>query len=1077
MLIPAKIQAFRPTAHLMIGLIFGHWILAWSALADSLPGLEEAKKARVFAQQGKYDLAIEHSSSALAKMRKAEYPNNSVIAYVLNDLSKFHYQSRELSEALKYSALALLELDTISSGAADVTQQKAYILSDRSVILLASGKLKDAEKAATDALRYFNSQQVNKQQILVLNSTLAQIYADKGEYEKAIEYLQSSIKEQGKSDLREAYSLTLRLARLNLYAEKTKTAESLINDANIFAQRFKGLSRSEIDDLSFTESLLLINQSNLPTAADKLKNLLGSTDSGTEFYPQILYQLAKVNLLQGKLIEAESLLIQSLSATRKRVGTGHVSTALILHALAIIKSNLGQYQESFEYYERVIDIFSEPGKATESRLAATQLEYSLALTKKNRVSEAEQMASSALSYFKSQPDVGIQLGYAYSAMGFVLFARKKYEPSGESFKNAIAEMEKAAGRHSIDLAPGLIKLSQIAIIENDFEKANDYINRAITILKQNEAETPYGLIQALSVKADVEYKSGDYVRARVIADEYLALLQKRIEFSQYSLYRKALFEQGELKHHFFQYLLFGIDECCANKSKVQDNKLFVAFQYPQMTSTAASVAKMAASFASGDDMLAKLLLKREELFNLSLQSESQIVSSAVGLHPTETSSAMSVDLLRKVEFEIQTIDEQIQSDFPDFKQLVRPDAVELDSIQPLLKDGEALFSHVTHGKGTYLLFVTNNTFSIKRSTLTSKQLEALVRNIRQTLDLGRVSGSVQSLPAFDVESSHFLYQKLLEPFAEEIVQTKHLIVVPDEAMQNLPFSVLVMKPPAKPIVNIRDHRNIDFLGLNLATSVLPSIGSLKYLRSVSKSSKASQPFIGFGDPLLGDVKKVEKSTTELTRDLSSSKRSKAIRSLFTRLPETKSELISLAKSSGASESNVYLSTDATETKLKQMDLDQYRVLAFATHGLLAGELPGLVEPSLVMTPPVEATDLDDGLLTASEIARLKLDADWVILSACNTASSSGNPGAEGLSGLAKAFFHAGSRSMMVSHWAIDSEASVYLSTHTLRTDDRKKGGYSKAESLRKSMLKLFYEEDHFSHPAFWAPFVIVGDGI
>jgi len=83
------------------------------------------------------------------------------------------------------------------------------------------------------------------------------------------------------------------------------------------------------------------------------------------------------------------------------------------------------------------------------------------------------------------------------------------------------------------------------------------------------------------------------------------------------------------------------------------------------------------------------------------------------------------------------------------------------------------------------------------------------------------------------------------------------------------------------------------------------------------------------------------------------------------------------------------------------------VLTFATHGLLAGDLKGLSEPALVLTPPKEGTELDDGLLTASEVAQLKLDADWVILSACNTAAPDGTPGAEGLSGLAKAFFYAG----------------------------------------------------------------------
>ena len=128
-----------------------------------------------------------------------------------------------------------------------------------------------------------------------------------------------------------------------------------------------------------------------------------------------------------------------------------------------------------------------------------------------------------------------------------------------------------------------------------------------------------------------------------------------------------------------------------------------------------------------------------------------------------------------------------------------------------------------------------------------------------------------------------------------------------------------------------------------------------------------------------------------------------------RLPETADELHAIAKSLGADGKSVHLQLAATETNVKKADLTHTRVLAFATHGLMAGDFKGLAEPALVLTPPEIGTDLDDGLLTASEIAQLKLNADWVILSACNTAAADGTPGAEGLSGLAKAFFYAGSR--------------------------------------------------------------------
>ena len=100
--------------------------------------------------------------------------------------------------------------------------------------------------------------------------------------------------------------------------------------------------------------------------------------------------------------------------------------------------------------------------------------------------------------------------------------------------------------------------------------------------------------------------------------------------------------------------------------------------------------------------------------------------------------------------------------------------------------------------------------------------------------------------------------------------------------------------------------------------------------------------------------------------------------------------------------------------------------AGATHGLVAGDVKGIGEPALVLTIPATPTADDDGLLTASEVAQLKLNADWVVLSACNTMAGD-RPGAEALSGLARAFFYAGSRALLVSHWTVESNAAARLS--------------------------------------------------
>src|SRR6202030_3841030 len=138
---------------------------------------------------------------------------------------------------------------------------------------------------------------------------------------------------------------------------------------------------------------------------------------------------------------------------------------------------------------------------------------------------------------------------------------------------------------------------------------------------------------------------------------------------------------------------------------------------------------------------------------------------------------------------------------------------------------------------------------------------------------------------------------------------------------------------------------------------------------------------------------------------------------------------------GADDKAIVLGQAATQTAVKAMSADgrlaRARVVHFATHRLIAGEQRGLAEPALVLTPPADeaaASALQDhGLLTASEVAALKLNADWVVLSACNTARSD-QLGSEALSGLARAFFYAGARALLVSHWPVYSDAAVRLTT-------------------------------------------------
>jgi CHAT domain-containing protein len=294
---------------------------------------------------------------------------------------------------------------------------------------------------------------------------------------------------------------------------------------------------------------------------------------------------------------------------------------------------------------------------------------------------------------------------------------------------------------------------------------------------------------------------------------------------------------------------------------------------------------------------------------------------------------------------------------------------------------------------------------------------------------------------------------------------------------------LTERPNADAIRDAAALRDLAWFSHRYAVTVLPSVSALKELRRSAPSSKASKPFLGVGDPLLKHHPPAGERVTSrfgapgaLVRGVfrGGEVDVEYLRSLPS-LPETAGELEAEAEMLRATPDSLFLRERATVTAVTHADLVNRRIITFATHALLGGD-SDFAEPGLVLTPPTVPSPEDDGLLRASAIAMLKLDADLVVLSACNTAASDGTPGAEGFSGLTKAFLYSGTRALVVSHWSVESEATVALMRHMFAAaGDR---GVGRAEALRDAMMAVMEDQDHpeFAHPFYWAPFVVVGEG-
>ncbi len=354
---------------------------------------------------------------------------------------------------------------------------------------------------------------------------------------------------------------------------------------------------------------------------------------------------------------------------------------------------------------------------------------------------------------------------------------------------------------------------------------------------------------------------------------------------------------------------------------------------------------------------------------------------------------------------------------------------------------------------------------------------------------------------FDLARAQALYEGLFGQ-AEDLIRDKQLLIVPSGALTQLPFQVLVTQAPTLKRSDPEAFRHAAWLIRSHALTVLPSVSSLKALRELAKSSSASRPFIGFGNPLLEGqperypddralalrARSIQRCPKEHAQQVATLRgQLRGVRELTLRggmadvtqiraqapLPESADELCAVAGDLGVGGDDIHLGAHATETEIKQLNgtgqLSKYRIVHFATHGALAGLIGGGSEPGLLLTPPDKPTDLDDGYLSASDVAGLKLDADWVILSACNTAAGNAE-GAEAFSGLARAFFYAGARALLVSHWSVYSDSTVKLISGAVGklAGDKHIG---RAEAMRLSMLALIDTgSPQEAEPAFWAPF-------
>jgi CHAT domain-containing protein len=786
--------------------------------------------------------------------------------------------------------------------------------------------------------------------------------------------------------------------------------------------------------------------------------LIGVQDIGAA---EGIWLLIKRYQHAGEFARAEAYCRRYLEIYDRVFGPTSSASVEVLSELGLVLANQGRTDEANRAFDRAQ---AQMQGAVRWDLPLTLLGYrAYAAMADRRPEDAIALGQKALSLSEARRGDTYNLGFIWGTLGFAYRDAGKSEEALIAADNAIRIMEKPGinpeGRR-FWVGQNYLTIGTVLRAQKKYAEAKMTMEKALDRQRQLYGDSPTSVLMLLNLGQNSR-QAGDLPAALGYFREAAELQIKkgggrlRVNRDLPGFYLEAISAAAQARP--------------AERPALMAEAVTAA-QLVRDRTTAESLQRMATRVVAGNPALASVTREIQDT-----ERRKTLLRSTLALEqdrPAEERNPKREEALkeqiREAEAKDESLQQRLQAEFPKYARLSAPGALTADEVARLLRPSEALVAFIPTAQSVWVLFAKGGTVSLRRAPLNSRSLDERVRAIRASLE--PVDGATR---AFDVATSAQLYADLLGPLATQLAGVKHLIAIPYGPLLSLPLGLLVTRPAAAPVAD--DYRQVAWLARDMAISVLPSVASLRELRDKAGRSAAPKPFIGFGDPIFAGATGTTRGVAAAA-DFCREGQSADLEVLkdLPRLPETAGELADIARTLGAGRESVILGVDATETRVRSMALDEYRVVAFATHGLLPSEMRCQSEPSLVLTPPAMASPKDDGLLDASEVAQLRLDADWVLLSACNTARADGKLGGESLSTLAQGFFYAGARALVASHWAVASSPTVKLTTGMFGVYSREPAA-GRAEALRRSQLTLASEKDT-SHPFFWAPFVLVGDG-
>lgn len=747
--------------------------------------------------------------------------------------------------------------------------------------------------------------------------------------------------------------------------------------------------------------------------------------------------------------------------------------------LAVVRFGLASSYARGGQFDRADPLFDAATRDYETTYGSRSVQLAQLLAERSllldgvagRAAEEESLARRSLDLLADRAEANFERANALMAEGLAERAQGRRDGAKLAIQQALVSLESVSGPKSLDLAPGLVILGELALESGDASEAQRFLQRALDIQTETGWTGALGVARTMSLISRAQASQGRLTEALAVSQKAVETLSDRLLMGASDATSKGIAEVRQSRRvgeNDIALLFESLKQPGFTDDRAAAERFLLDCQIILRTSTGAVIAQTSARFAQRNDAIGKIIADRQKLVE-KIQALEAMLARGMGdrtlaMKPEER--RVAIDELLASKSAILAVDNRLRTADSRVGRLMADAPVKLDQVKAGLAEGEVLVQLLLAEHASYALFVTRDKTRIVKSRFTGSQMEEAIGDLRRSLDPS-LQKPGQPEP-FNVDASYFIYRELFAPAEDMLANVKAIALVPDGGFQNLPISILLTSPPQDPLSH--EYGKWPWLMRRHAIALQSSVSSWVALREASRTTSGALPFLGIGDPLLSggasDTRGVDgdkiswggRADTGILRQLG-------------RLQETSNELSELSSVFGGKSEDVYLRERAREGLIKSSvrPLRDYKIIAFATHGIAPGEL-GIGEAGLVLTPPDGAGDaIDDGLLTASEIALLDLNAEWVILSACRTASGNDLQGSEGLSGLARSFFLAGARSVLVSHWSIESRSAALFTSQMAA--NVAKGG-SKSAALRQAQLALT-STPAFSHPFYWAAYSVV----